>query len=109
MLAYATVGVPHHDIAVLVDMDTKTLLKHYRLELDRGKAEANAKATGKLFKLVDRENLGAIAFWLKCQAGWRERQVIEHTGPNGGPVKINTKTTVGTDAALRDYLDMINA
>ena len=35
-------GVPQEDIAIHMDMDAKTLRKHYRRELDRGTIEANA-------------------------------------------------------------------
>ena len=89
--ALAMVGVPHHDIALLADISIKTLLKHYRVELDKGKAQANAKIAGRLYALASNEkspNLGAICFWLKCQAGWRETQVIQnqHLDKNGNPV-----------------------
>jgi hypothetical protein len=38
----------------------------------RGRANAVGVAGGKLLELVNKGNLGAICFYLKCQAGWRE-------------------------------------
>jgi hypothetical protein len=84
--AYAAVGVPHHDISKLLGIDTKTLLKYYRTELDLGKAKANAQVAKKLYAIATGGNLGAMIFWLKAQAGWREVQAVEHTGANGSPL-----------------------
>jgi hypothetical protein len=38
----------------------------------RGRANAFGSAGAKLLELVNKGNLGAICFYLKCQAGWRE-------------------------------------
>lgn len=83
----AGLGVPHEHIAVLIGLsDDKTLREHYATELKLGKAKANAKATQMLFNKVDKGDLGATIFWLKSQAGWREKSEVIHTGPDGGPV-----------------------
>ena len=39
---------------------------------------------------VDAGNLGAICFFLKCRAGWRESMRIETTGPDGAPLNAPT-------------------
>ena len=75
--AYAAVGVPHHDIAALLGMSTHTLLKHYKTELTIGKAKANAKVGKSLFQQATEGNTSAAIFWMKAQAGWREKQEIE--------------------------------
>ena len=83
----AGLGVPHEHIAVLIGLsDDKTLREHYEHQLKLGKAKANAKATQMLFNKVEKGDLGATVFWLKAQAGWREKQEVIHTGPNGEPV-----------------------
>jgi hypothetical protein len=86
--AYATVGVPHHDIALLVHLSTKTLLKHYRKELDIGKARGNATISKRVFAMAAKGHLGACCFWLKTQAGWRETSVVQNQAldRNGTPV-----------------------
>jgi hypothetical protein len=47
----AAVGTKHEDIAHMVNIRSpKTLRKHFREELDRGAAEANASVAGALYK-----------------------------------------------------------
>ena len=57
-----------------MDMDAKTLRKHFRRELDRGTIEANAKVAQTLFTMatVDK-NVAAAIFWMKARGGWREK------------------------------------
>ena len=31
----------------------------------------------------------ATMFWLKCRAGWKETSVLQHSGPNGGPIQFS--------------------
>jgi hypothetical protein len=77
--AYATVGTPHHDIALLMNISTPTLLKYYKLELDQGKARGNATVAKTLFTMATVDmNLGAAIFWMKSQAGWREVNVVQN-------------------------------
>jgi hypothetical protein len=51
----------------------KTLRKHFRPELDRGAAEANATIAGCLFAAAKAGNIAAMIFWMKSRAQWRER------------------------------------
>jgi DNA-binding XRE family transcriptional regulator len=81
-------GVPQDDIATLIGVTKPTLHKHYRDDLDKGMAEANAKVAGSLFNQAVSGNTAASIFWMKARANWSERIVTEHTGPDGGPVKI---------------------
>jgi hypothetical protein len=82
--AYAAVGTPHHDIAKIVGIDTKTLLKHYPDELTLGKSRANAMVGRALFTAATapgkKQSIAAAIFWLKAQAGWREKIDVEHSG-----------------------------
>ena len=45
-------GVPQEDIAIHMDVDAKTLRKHFRRELDRGTIEANVKVAQTLFNIA---------------------------------------------------------
>lgn len=82
--AMAGFGVPHDDIATFLDIAPKTLRKHFRVDLDRGTIEANAKVAQTLFTMatVDR-NVAAVIFWLKARAGWREKLPVEPLGADG--------------------------
>jgi hypothetical protein len=94
---YAGIGLPHKMIATLLGLGSdNTLRKHYAAELDVGEAEATAKVARCLFlRAVGNDgkggDLGAMIFWLKARAGWREKHVLD-------------------DETVRDSLaDMVNA
>src|SRR4051794_35742439 len=78
--AMAGYGVPHEGIAIMLDIDPKTLRRHYRHELDRGSVEATAKVAQSLFQMatVDK-NVAAAIFWMKARAGWREKHEVQVT------------------------------
>jgi hypothetical protein len=70
-------GIPHDDIATILDIDPKTLRKHFEWELKRGSIEATAKVAQSLFNMatVDKSVAAAI-FWMKARAGWREKHDV---------------------------------
>lgn len=74
--AYAAVGVPQLDIARLIGISLPTLHDRYRDELDLGKAKANAQVAKTLFREAVGGNITAAIFWMKSQAGWREKHEI---------------------------------
>lgn len=75
----AAVGMPHDEIALLLNIRSpKTLRKYFRPELDRGATEANAAVAGTLFQMAKSGQCPpATFFWLKCRAGWKERAAAE--------------------------------
>ena len=82
-------GTPEQDIAQSLRIAAKTLRKHFRQELDLGATKANATVAQSAFKMAISGQYPAMTmFWLKCRAGWRETAILQHTGPEGGPVKI---------------------
>ena len=73
-------GIPHEQICSMLDISKPTLYKYYDAELLKGKATANAKISQNLFSIATgsgREAVTACIFWLKTQARWTERQVLE--------------------------------
>ena len=71
-------GVPQDDIALLLDIDPKTLRKHLQAELDRGSIEATAKVGQSLFRMAtEGNNVAAAIFWMKARAGWREKHEVK--------------------------------
>ena len=74
------VGVPQDDIANIIGCDAKTLRKHFRYELDRGAAEADAAVASYLFANAKGGSVAAQIFWLK-RARWRERRAPEDPVP----------------------------
>ena len=82
--AMAAYGIPEIDISRVVDVDPKTLRKHYRAELDLGETKANAQVAGFLFNAARNGNVTAQIFWLKTRAKWRETPLeLRHSGSIG--------------------------
>ena len=74
-------GLPHEQIAALIrdGIDADTLRKHFRKELDVGKAKANAQVGKTLFQKAVGGDTASMIWWSKAQMRWRETQVVEQT------------------------------
>ena len=80
--AMAAYGIPEADIATVIEIDPKTLRRHYRRELDTGHIKANTKVAENLYRKAigeGREAVTAAIFWLKTRARWRETIETEVT------------------------------
>ena len=101
VLALRTYGIPIKDVAAYLGIDDKTLYKHYKEELIKGKAQAHSKvgkflyeaATGEAMRksgATPRDCITAAIFWAKTQMGFSEVQKLEHTSPDGSmsPTRI---------------------
>jgi hypothetical protein len=84
----SALGVPHEDIANRLKISADTLVKYYKEELDEGRIDANAAIAGTLFSQAKKGNTTAAIFWLKTRARWKETQVNEITGADGGDLRI---------------------
>ena len=97
--AMAAFGVPQDAIAAHLDLDGKTLRKHFRKELDSGMVETNVKVAQSLFNMATQGNIVAAAiFWMKSRAGGREKNELEITGKEGKPVSPTTVHYTWMDA-----------
>jgi hypothetical protein len=78
-------GLPIEQIAVLIreGIDTDTLRKHFAIELQSGKAKANAQVGKTLFQKVMAGDTTAAIWWSKTQMRWKETQHHEHSSPDG--------------------------
>lgn len=85
----AASGMTHQQIADVYKITRKTLAKHYHHELENGKALITAKIADSLMRQAMAGNMTAAIFYLKCQAGWKESQVIEHQGKDGAPITFS--------------------
>lgn len=77
MVAY---GVPEEDIGRVIGCVPHTLRKYFAHEIGQAQAKANAKVAETLFQQAVAGNTTAMIFWLKCRAGWKEKQEVEHSG-----------------------------
>ena len=90
--ALASFGVPRGEIAKVAGMCLNTLSKHYGDTLDIAATKANSLVAQSLFNRAVKGDgaaaTSAAIFWLKVRAGWREKNVHEVTGLNGGPMQM---------------------
>lgn len=91
-------GIPQKFIAILAasaaasPCSENTLRIHYQEELDAGKAKAIFAVAKTLFdRATTGKDLGAAIFYLKAQAGWREKHVLDDA---------DTRDKLSTIAAL---------
>ena len=79
--ALTSFGITQDEISTYLDIDLKTLRKHYRRELDTGTTRANAAMAKRLFDAGIKDgSVPAMIFWLKTRARWRETD----NNANGG-------------------------
>ena len=97
--AMAAYGIPETDISRVLNIDPKTLRKHYRDELDLGETKANAQVAGFLFNAAKNGNVTAQIFWLKTRARWRELRLSFGTPASSearSSISILTKNCAGS-------------
>ena len=83
--AMAAYGIPEADIARVMEIDPKTLRRHYRSELDTGHIKANSRMAENLYKKAMGDGPQAVTatiFWLKTRARWKEATINEITVTN---------------------------
>ena len=79
----SAVGIPQDDIAAFLEIDPKTLRKHYRQELDTAAVKANSAIGGALYKKAMAGDTTAMIWWTKTRMGWSEKVLNEHSGTIG--------------------------
>ena len=74
-------GLRQEDIATALQIDKKTLHKHFRRELDMGMIEANVRVAQALYTNATKNmSVAAQIWWTKARMGWKDTSVIENTG-----------------------------
>jgi hypothetical protein len=91
--AMAAYGIDEGKIACIIGdrgIDPKTLRKHFRHELDVGATKANAVVGQTGYQMATSGKHPAVTiFWMKCRMRWKEINVLQHSGPDGGPIEIS--------------------
>ena len=97
--AMAAFGIPELNIARVVNIDPKTLRKHYREELDTDQTKATAKVAESLFRKATTDGPQSVTvaiFWLKTRGGWHETpQTHEVGGREGSPLIVEFVKILG--------------
>lgn len=66
-------GTTQDAIARIMEIDSKTLRKHFRRELDCGEDKANAQVANTGFKMAVSGKFPIMTkFWLQARNGWKE-------------------------------------
>ena len=84
----SALGTTYEDIAKKLELSSDTLVKYYNKELEDGRIDANAAIAGTLFQQAKNGNTAAAIFWLKTRARWKETQVNEMSGVDGGEIRL---------------------
>jgi hypothetical protein len=100
--AMAAYGIPEADIARVIDIDPKTLRKHYREELDLAAIKANAQVAGFLFNSARNGNVTAQIFWLKTRARWKEVPSEHHHQAAIANVDVRYLTTATLNRLIQN-------
>lgn len=109
VLVLVGMGLTHDQIAKVMGISDESLRKHFREELDTGEAKLNAKVAQNLFNIATSKQSGCVPaaiFWMKTRAGWREKDRVELTGADGGPIQFEAKT-VDVDDLDEEQLDAL--
>ena len=84
-----SVGIPQESQCLLIrGIDSKTMRKHFRHELDTAKIKANLAIGGMLFAKAMGGDTTAMIFWAKTQMGWKETTTTELVGKDGAPIVL---------------------
>jgi len=94
-------GMPQESIARIMEIDAKTLRKHFRRELDCGADKANAQVAGALFKMaISCKCVAATIFWLKTRLKWKDSLRLEHAGADRDVVSVASVRAMLAEASL---------
>jgi hypothetical protein len=99
----AAYGIPEAHIATVIEIDPKTLRRHYRKELSTGHIKANTKVAENLYRKATgdgRESVVAAIFWLKTRARWKETTIHEVTEATGNDADHSDARRLGAVALL---------
>jgi len=74
-------GSRKDEMASMLQIDKKTLHKHFRRELDTGMTEANVRVAQALYSnAVKHNSVAAQIWWTKARMGWKEAQDVNIGG-----------------------------
>ena len=94
----AAFGINQADIANQLNIDEKTLRKHFREELNSGKFKVDMLAGRTVTELMksgeERVRLDAAKYYTARRMGWKETNVNEQVGKDGGPIDAKRKMIV---------------
>jgi hypothetical protein len=85
-------GSCQEDMALILGMSVDTLQRHYRLDMDLGKAKAVANMGQRIYQMGMAGNVAAAIFYQKTQGRWKEAKDGDEpppVNPDIAPAQIN--------------------
>ena len=84
------------EVAAFFGVSTRTIERRRRVErfvevMERAKAKGRVSVRRNLFRLASGGNVAAAIFLAKNLLGYRDVLSNEHSGPNGGPIPIDSR------------------
>lgn len=86
---YSAQGMTVKELATALGVSEATIYsrkkesQEFREAVKKGQAMGIAVVTNQLMQLIKKGNLGAICFYLKCKANWKETNKMEISSPDG--------------------------
>lgn len=94
-------GLSQEEVAKSIGISVDTLTKYMGAEYDKGKSDSLEELVNVLRDMaVTDRNFKALSLLLKCKYGWKETEVKELTGANGGAIEVSD----AKDRLLADLL-----
>ena len=102
-------GFRQDQIALVLGVSEPTLQRRCARELATGAQKANANVIKSLYQNAIGGNVAAQIFWAKARCGWREVQVLEHTGKDGAALhQADTRLENVSVASLEKLLAFLD-
>lgn len=113
---WAGLGFSVMEIAEMCGVTDTLIYRHYGSDFRMGRIEANKNVASTLYDVavgytkpdgtVVEPDKGALIYWTKARMGWSDTLRIEHTGAEGGDLRVTTevKATVGLSPAVEAVL-----
>ena len=95
-------GLHQDQIGALLGIDDKTLRKHYRAELDVGRAKAHLAVAATLYDKACSGDTGAMVWYTKCQMRWSPPPALVEVS---GLISISAALADATSRLAHDAID----
>jgi predicted DNA-binding protein (UPF0251 family) len=90
-------GISRRTFQAILDRDPEVAARY-----KKGKAKAIAHVANGLLQKARSDDTVSSIFYLKTQAGWRETERLEHSGPDGRAIELSR-----VDADAQSFLDRL--
>ena len=113
----AKTGVGFQHIADCLGISLATLnrrrkdFEKFEQAIRRGRARGIVRTAEIIDAGIENGDMHAAVQRMRCVGGWREKQEVEITGLNGGPIEVKTSITADKEIAklLEQYADIARA